>query len=475
MPCPYLVHHGRTVTDQMDNLFRQVYTVSELTTRIKAALEKDFPEVWVQGQITNFHRPGSGHMYFALKDEKAQLHAVMYKFQNLYLRFTPEDGMEVLCRGRIGVYEPRGDYQMILDQMEPKGKGALQVAFEQLKARLEKEGLFDPARKRPIPEFPRRVAIITSPTGAVIQDMLRVIRHKSPGLQVLVIPSRVQGEGAAEELARALKLANRPEVANPPDRLPLELVVLARGGGSLEDLWAFNEEVLARAIAASKLPVISAVGHEVDYTIADFVADYRAATPTAAAEKIAAAEADLLDRLAEIQDRLAQALLSQMEHARERISLLLRALADPRQALADKMQRVDDLSYRLAGAGRSYLALVKSRVESLSRELLAREPRTKLRQDRIRFQALSAALGQAGRRQLEAAQARIELAAQKLQALSPLLTLARGYSIARRADSLEVVRRSGQVSVGDRIDLTLRQGSLDLEVRGKKPGPEESS
>jgi len=459
----------------MNNLFRQVYTVSELTTRIKAALEKDFPEVWVQGQITNFHRPGSGHMYFALKDDKAQLHAVMYKFQNLYLRFTPEDGMEVLCRGRISVYEPRGDYQLILDQMEPKGKGALQVAFEQLKARLEKEGLFDPARKRPIPEFPRRVAIITSPTGAVIQDMLRVIRHKSPGLQVLVIPSRVQGEGAAEELARALKLANRPEVANPTNRPPIELVVLARGGGSLEDLWAFNEEVLARAIAASKLPVISAVGHEVDYTIADFVADYRAATPTAAAEKIAAAEADLLERLHEIEGRLVQAFLGQFEHLRERTVLLLRALADPRQALADKMQRVDDLSYRLAGAGRSRLALVRGRVESLYRELLAREPRTKLRQDRIRFQALSAALAQAGRRQLEAAQARIELAAQKLQALSPLLTLARGYSIARRADSLEVVRRSGQVSVGDRIDLTLRQGSLDLEVRGKKPGPEESS
>ena len=456
----------------MNNIFRQVYTVSELTTRIKTALEKDFPEVWVQGQITNYRKPGSGHMYFALKDEKAQLHAVMYKFQNLYLRFTPEDGMEVLCRGRISVYEARGEYQLILDQMEPLGKGALQVAFEQLKAKLEKEGLFAEARKRPIPEFPRRVAIITSPTGAVIQDMLRVIRHKSPGLQVLVIPSRVQGEGAAEELARALEMANRPEVAAPLDRLPLEAVVLARGGGSLEDLWAFNEEVLARAIAASRLPVISAVGHEVDYTIADFVADYRAATPTAAAEKIAAAEADLLERLHEIEMRMIQACLGQLDRLGERASMLLRALADPRQALADKMQRVDDLSFRLAGAGRSQLALVQGRVESLSRELRAREPRTRLRQDRIRFQAFCAALGQAGRRQLETAQARIELAAQKLDALSPLQTLARGYSIARRSDTLEVVRNAGQVAVGDRIDLTLQQGILDCEVRGKQPGPE---
>ena len=456
-------------------MFRQVYSVSELTTRIKTALEKDFAEVWVQGQVTNFRKPGSGHMYFALKDEKAQLHAVMYKFQNLYLKFAPADGMEVLARGRISVYEARGDYQLILDQMEPLGKGALQVAFEQLKAKLEKEGLFDPARKRPIPEYPRRVAIITSPTGAVIQDMLRVIRRKAPGLQVLIIPSRVQGEGAAEELARALYLANRPEVAAPPNRPALELVVLARGGGSLEDLWAFNEEVLVRAIAASRLPVISAVGHEVDFTIADFVADYRAATPTAAAEKIAAAEADLLERLHEIEMRLIQSCLGQLDRLQERTALLVRALADPRQALADKMQRVDDLSYRLAGAGRSRLVLVQGRVESLYRELLAREPRTKLRQDRIRFQALGAALGQAGRRQLEAAQARIELAAQKLQAFSPLLTLARGYSIARRADTLEVVRQSGQVQVGDRIDVTLHQGSLDCEVRSKKPGSEESA
>ncbi|OGP60613.1 MAG: exodeoxyribonuclease VII large subunit, partial [Deltaproteobacteria bacterium RBG_13_61_14] len=241
----------------MDNLFRQVYTVSELTVKIKGQLEKDFPEVWVQGQISNFRKPASGHMYFALKDEKAQLHAVMYRFQNLYLPFRPEDGMEVLCRGRISVYEARGEYQIILDQMEPRGIGALQKAFEQLKARLEKEGLFDPARKRPIPEYPRRVGIITSPQGAALPDMLRVIRRKAPGLQVLIIPSRVQGEGAAAELAHALALANLPEAATPPDRPAMELVVLARGGGSLEDLWAFNEEALARAIAASRLPVIS--------------------------------------------------------------------------------------------------------------------------------------------------------------------------------------------------------------------------
>lgn len=459
----------------MNHLFRQVYTVSELTERIKQDLEKGFPEVWVQGQITNFRRPGSGHMYFALKDEKAQLHAVMYKFQNLYLKFRPEDGMEVLCRGRISVYEARGEYQLILDQMEPRGIGALQKAFEQLKAKLSKEGLFDPGRKRPIPEYPRRVGIITSPSGAVIQDMLRVIRRKAPGLQVLIIPSRVQGEGAAAELAHALELANRPEVSSPANRLPLELIVLARGGGSLEDLWAFNEEALARAIAASRLPVVSAVGHEVDWTIADFVADFRAATPTAAAERIAAAEADLVGRLLEIEGRLGQALGSRLLSWRERVRLLIRALSDPRPMLADKMQRVDDLSFRLAGAGRHRLALVSGRVQALERELLAREPRLKLRQDRLRFQALAASLAGAGPRCLELSRSRLELFSQKLDMLSPLRTLARGYSIARRSDSGELLRQTGQVEVGDGIEVVLDQGALACEVRGKKPGPEESS
>jgi len=472
MPCPY---DEKTVTDQMNNLFRQVYTVSELTAKIKGQLEKDFPEVWVQGQISNFRKPASGHMYFSLKDEKAQLHAVMYKFQNLYLAFRPEDGMEVLCRGRISVYEARGEYQIILDQMEPRGIGALQKAFEQLKARLEKEGLFDPARKRPIPQYPRRVGIITSPQGAALPDMLRVIRRKAPGLQVLIIPSRVQGEGAAAELAHALALANLPEAATPPDRPAMELVVLARGGGSLEDLWAFNEEALARAIAASRLPVISAVGHEVDWTIADFVADYRAATPTAAAERIAAAEADLVERLLEIEGRLGQALISRLESWRERVRLLLRALSDPRPMLADKMQRVDDLSFRLAAAGRNRLDKVQGQVQALKRELWAREPRFKLKQDRLRFQALFASMAAAGPRSLEAAGARLELAGQKLEAFSPLRTLARGYSIARRSDSGELLRQSGQVEAGDRIDVLLHQGSLACEVRGKKPGPEETT
>jgi len=459
----------------MNHLFRQVYSVSELTARVKGQLEKEFPEVWVQGQVTNYRRPGSGHIYFSLKDEKAQLHAVMYKFQNLYLKFEPEDGMEVLCRGRLSVYEARGEYQLILDQMEPRGIGALQKAFEQLKAKLEKEGLFDPGRKRPIPEYPRRVGIITSPQGAALQDMLRVIRRKAPGLQVLIIPSRVQGEGAAEELAHALELCNRPEVASPRDRPPLELVVLARGGGSLEDLWAFNEEVLARAIAASRLPVVSAVGHEVDWTIADFVADFRAATPTAAAERIAAAEADLLDRLAEIEGRLGQALSSRLRSWRERVRLLIRALSDPRPMLADKMQRVDDLSFRLAGAGRSRLAVVQGRVQALERELLAREPRLKLRQDRLRFQALAATLLSAGPRSLEASRSRLELFSQKLDTLSPLRTLARGYSIARRSDTGELLRQTGQVELGDGIDVKLHQGELACEVRGKKLGPEGSA
>jgi len=382
--------------------------------------------------------------------------------------------MEALCRGRVSVYEPRGEYQLLVDQVEPMGVGALQKAFEQLKARLEKEGLFDPARKRPIPPYPRRAAIITSPSGAVIQDMLRVIRRKSPGLQVLIIPSRVQGEGAAAELARALALANLPEVASPPDRPALEVVVLARGGGSLEDLWAFNEEILARAIAASALPVISAVGHEVDYTIADFVADFRAATPTAAAEKIAAAEADLIERLAEIESRLANAFLGRWENLRERLQLLLRALPDPRRTLADKILRVDDLASRLAGAARNRLEMTAHRVESLRRELLARDPRLMLREDRARFQAFATALAAAGPRRIEESRNRMALAVEKLEAFSPLRTLARGYSIARRPDGA-VVREAGQAAVGERLDLTLHRGSLEVEVQKVKKPTEEAS
>jgi exodeoxyribonuclease VII large subunit len=396
-------------------------TVSQLTQGVKARLEGGYPDVWVEGQVSGFKGVQySGHRYFALKDEGALLNAVLFKFAAAKgLGFELEDGLQVLAHGRLSVYEPRGNYQLVCDQMQLKGVGALQLKFEQMKRKLEAEGLFAAERKRALPAFPKRVAIITSPTGAVIRDILHVTARRCPWLPLVVLPVRVQGEGAKEEIAAAFGALGRGDAG------PVDLVVLARGGGSLEDLWAFNEEVVARAIAACPVPVISAVGHEVDYSIADFVADQRAPTPSAAAEILCPSSDELRERAQALLRRITQEALAALELRLERVQALRHRLgqASPRQRLEQGAQRLDELRTRLALAVRRGL---KAKAEALA-----------------------------------------ALAAQ-LNALSPLAILGRGYAVAFDAQG-RLLRGAAQAQPGDALRLLLGQGELDVKVERTHP------
>jgi exodeoxyribonuclease VII large subunit len=383
-----------------------VYTVSDLTREIRDILESNFPSIWVEGEISNCHLHSSGHLYFTLKDDRAQIRAVMFRSQVQYLSFVPEDGMHVLCLGRLGVYEARGEYQLYLDFMEPRGVGALLLAFEQLKARLAREGLFNQERKRRIPFLPRVVGIVTSPTGAVIRDMLQILGRRFPNLQVVVRPVKVQGEGAAEEISQAIEDLNQwPGV---------DVIVVARGGGSLEDLWAFNEEKVARAIAASKVPVVSAVGHEVDYTIADFVADLRAPTPSAAAELIVPLKADLERAILDLRTRLLHAMEKNLKDRRAHVSNFMGRLQDPRR---------------------------------------------RVRQERLLLDELLSSLQRAMKAELKLKRSLLEQRAAVLETLSPLKILGRGYSIVRRHPQREIIREASSLSKGDLLDITFHRGT----------------
>src|SRR5262245_51686346 len=332
-------------------LERTILTVSEVSERIKSVLEDTFVDIWIEGELSNLRTPSSWHSYLTLKDEHSQIRAVLCKMQRRYLRFDPKDWMLVIARGRISLYEPRGEYQLVVDYLEPKGVGALQIAFEQLKVRLAQAGLFDPTRKRPLPTLPRSIGIVTSPTGAVIRDMLQILRRRFANLHVCVYPVRVQGNGAAEEITRGIETLNRYP--------GIDVIIVARGGGGLEDLWAFNEETVARAIYASKIPVISAVGHEIDYTIADFVADVRAPTPSAAAELVIRNKSELHTEIHAVAQRLQRAMRYRLETLRARLEACQqrRVLKDPWAPLRTLEQRIDELNVRLARAIGAHLRL----------------------------------------------------------------------------------------------------------------------
>ncbi|UCF56269.1 MAG: exodeoxyribonuclease VII large subunit, partial [Deltaproteobacteria bacterium] len=335
----------------------KIYTVSALTEQIKDLLEEHFDFVWVEGEISNFRSPSSGHYYMALKDEKAQIKAVMFRPQTRYLKFTPEDGMKVIAQGRIGVYQPRGEYQIILDYLEPLGIGALALAFEQLKKKLAAEGLFDEEIKKALPFLPQRVAVITSPTGAAIRDFLKIIHRRFANIQIIIVPAKVQGDEATVELVEALDTVNR--------ELNVDVIVLTRGGGSLEDLWAFNQEELALAIRASRIPVVSAVGHEIDITISDLVADLRAPTPSAAAELLVVEKESLIERLKEMRDRLQSDINTSLANLNQRLSLLSKGLHDPRKRIADSWLHLDELNGRLI---RLIDLMIKERKKNLAAE-----------------------------------------------------------------------------------------------------------
>jgi exodeoxyribonuclease VII large subunit len=442
-------------------------TVSELTDRIQGVLETEFLDVWVEGEISNLKLAASGHWYFSLKDEKAQLRAVVWKTDARLVRFRPKDGMRVLARGAVRVYAPRGEYQLCAQVLEPLGKGSLQQAFEELKERLEREGLFDPARKRPLPMLPRRIGVVTSPQGAVLRDILRVLRSRYPDLEVLVYPALVQGEGAAAEIAQGVRALNR--IASLPGR-GLDVIVLARGGGSLEDLWAFNEEAVARAIAASRVPTISAVGHETDFTIADFVADLRAPTPSAAAERVVQAKEDLRARIAALDGRRDAALRLRLARVRARVEAAAahRVFAAERGRLRGQAQRVDELARRAEAGlvraverGGEHARRLRERLEAfrLDRQLAARRERLERRADRL------AALFRADAERRRGSLARL---AASLEGLSPLAVLGRGYALVWDESGRRLLRDAAEVGEGQGLRVRLYRGALRATVLARE-------
>jgi len=397
----------------------RVLSVRELTAQIKQILESSFPDVWVAGEISNLSRPRSGHCYLTLKDEQAQLPAVIWRSTARRIRFELSDGLEVVCRGRVEVYAPHGRYQLIIQEVQPRGIGALDLALRQLREKLAREGLFDPERKRPLPRFVRRIAVVTSPTGAAIHDFLQVLRRRWRGADVWVVPVRVQGEGAAEEIAAAIEMVNRV-------RRPVDCLVVTRGGGSLEDLWAFNEQIVCRAIFASAVPVVSAVGHEIDVTLSDLVADVRALTPSEAAERIAPASEEITGLLGQYGRRLCGALRSRVSAARSRLEAVARhpVFRRPYQRLHELARRLDELESRHGRAIREHLRLARQQADSLSA---------------------------------------------RLDSLSPLAVLGRGYSLTQRAADGQVVRDAAQLDLGDRLLTRFARGQAQSRVERLEP------
>ncbi len=452
---------------------RKVYSVTEISDEIGRRLEQGFGEVWIQGEISGFVKHGSGHWYFGLKDNHSYIRAVMFKFQNIYLRFTPEEGNEVLCRGKVTAYPPRSTYQIRVEWMEPVGKGALFVEFERLKKRLESEGLFDQDKKKALPSPIRRIAVISSVSGAALQDMLRVLAERDPNIEVLIIPSAVQGAGAAQELARAIHTANLPEMASPPDRKPLEAVVLARGGGSIEDLWAFNEEVLARAIADSRLPVISAVGHEVDFTIADFSADLRAPTPTAAAEIVSQGKPERAARLDHYMYRLRQAAGKRLSEASTLLDHKRELLRNPLRSVLDYMIKTDELMARSARAVRNRIVRTDLELERYQQVVKGYDPRRFYEVQSYRLATLSKRLRRSASLEVRNAGRSLDGMEHRLKALSPLATLSRGYSIVRDREG-RILRSSHSVSTDDYLEVILERGRLGVNVENIYEAEDES-
>ena len=452
--CPARLHAtSAPMTPPFDD---RIQTVSELTHSIRGLLETTFPFVTVTGEISNLRQPVSGHLYFTLKDSNAQIKAVLFKPQQRYLACIPSDGLEVLCRGRLSVYEPRGEYQLIVDYLDTKGAGALRIAFDRLKAKLASEGLFDPARKKPLPFLPERIALVTSPQGAAVVDFLRMAQQRFPAVPIEIYPVRVQGEGAAGEIAAAIDEANR--------RRTSEVIVLCRGGGSSEDLWAFNEEVVAQAIARSALPVVSAVGHEVDVTIADLVADARAATPTAAAELVLPDGRNLKRKTADYAARLLSAMRRHLAGYRRQVETSQRLMGDPTLTVAHFLLRLDHARDTLGRATLHRLQHDQAATRDLLARLLRNDPRQRLANARLLTREYRERLNLLIRHQLERKEALLAQGAGRLDAVSPLAVLGRGYALVRNTATGGIIRSARQTTVGDTVQVTLHQGSIDCTV-----------
>jgi exodeoxyribonuclease VII large subunit len=457
-----------------------VLSVSELTFQLKGALEGPFSKVAVLGEVSNCRRQSSGHLYFTLKDDGACVAAVMWRREVQKLVFEPKDGVQLVCQGKIEVYGPHGKYQLIVDRLEPVGEGVLALAFDALKNKLGAEGLFDVSRKRRVPFLPRCIGVVTSPTGAALRDFLRVLHLRFPGLPVLVAPARVQGEGAAAEIVEALRRLSRSG--------EVDVVVLTRGGGSMEDLWAFNDEALARAIAAATVPVVSAIGHEIDFTIADFVADRRAPTPTAAAEMLAPVHRDLMTDLAKVSQRISRALGAVVQARRQAVLRLRMRLGDPRREMTERRLKLADMEDRLQVAAERQLVDRTQNLRQLSDRLQRQSPRQALGEKLRALHLLSVRLERAGAGSLAVQDRRAELTRlavrldqgarlslagrreqlrverARLDVISPQRVFERGYSLTRSLASGEVVRRASQVSPGDTISVTVAMREQDGEL-----------
>jgi exodeoxyribonuclease VII large subunit len=443
----------------------RVYTVSDLTEDIRSLLESRFEFIWVEGELSNVTAPVSGHYYMVLKDDKAQIRGVMFRIQARYLKFRPEDGMRVIAQGRIGVYPPRGEYQIILDYLEPMGVGALAMAFEQLKKKLAAEGLFSEELKKPLPFLPQRVAIITSPTGAAVRDFLKIVRKRFVNMEIVVVPVRVQGEGAASDIIKALEQVNR--------ELNVDVIVLTRGGGSIEDLWAFNEESLAYAIRNSRIPVVSAVGHEVDVTIADLVSDLRAPTPSAAAEMLVAEKESLAKGLLETFNRLVAAMRFTLRGLARDLGQAGKRLADPRKKMADHWLRLDDMQLRLARGVNHILREKGKTLGAEKRALRYHDPMKTIRSLRERVQFRESALAGAVQRRVRENRVCLSNLDDRLRALSPFSILSRGYSITRLLPGMTLLRNASEANVGGRVQIRLAEGELECKVEKTKPGKTE--
>ena len=437
---------------------RDIYSVSRLNSEVRAVLDGSFPLLWVQGEVSNLAQPASGHIYFSLKDEAAQVRCAMFRAKRLLLGFRPANGQQVLARVRVSLFEPRGDFQLLCEHLEPAGEGALRLELERLKRRLAAEGLFDPARKRPLPPFPRQVGVITSPIGAAVHDILSVLGRRMAALPVLIYPVPVQGAGAAAEIVAALELANR--------RAECDVLILARGGGSLEDLWAFNDEALVRAIRASAIPVVSGVGHEVDFSLADLAADQRAATPTAAAELVSPSGEHLRQRVLALAQRLGAAGRRRLDGLGQRLDTATRhlRLLHPAAALQRQGQALGSLGRRLEAAMAAHLDLSRRRLAPAGLRLRAASPGRGLAGRRLALVGLRRRLGLAVGRALEHRREGLAVAAQGLDARSPLATLARGYALVTRAADGAILRDAAAVAPGERIQARLARGALVCRV-----------
>ncbi len=440
---------------------RKVWSVSEFTVRVRDLLAGEFPDIWVEGEVSNCHEAQSGHLYFTLKDARAQLRCVCFRSQVRLLKFRPEDGLHVTVRGSISVYEARGEYQIYVEHVEPVGLGALQLAFEQVKKRLAAEGLFDEARKKPLPLLPRRIGLVTSPGGAAVRDVVRILRRRFPNVHIILYPVRVQGEGAADDLVQAIKFFDAKQM--------VDVLILARGGGSLEDLWAFNEESVARAIARSSIPIISGVGHETDFTIADFVADLRASTPSAAAEIVVKSRQEFDRQLIEVERQIfqrARYLLLDLRHRLQELAAH-RGFRRLEELLREYRLQSDEFLTRLAAALEARLEQVRRRFTVAQTRIAAFDLRARIAAVRLAVERRTGELGARAERFLAAKHQRLERLTVELNERSPLRVLERGYAIVYNAAG-NVVRAAEQVALGEEVNVQLARGRLAAEVKRKE-------